>query len=57
MNDQELRNILKFFNMRELSKKAGIGYSTLKNFSSGYSETMKPELKDRVIRAINSIKL
>lgn len=57
MENQKLRETLKLFNMRELSKKAGIGYSTLKNFSSGYSESLKPELKERVIQTINSIKI
>lgn len=57
MNNEKLRSTLKLFNMHELAKLSGVGYSTLKNFSSGYRENLSPETKDKIVRAINSIRL
>ena len=57
MKNEELREILKLFNMHELPKLSGVGYSTLKNFSSGYRENLSRQTQEKVITAINSIKL
>lgn len=57
MTDNQLREILKLFNMRALSKKAGIGYSTLKNFSSGYKESLSANQRELLVNTINSIKI
>lgn len=57
IQNHKLRELLKLFNMHELAKLSGVGYSTLKNFSSGYRENMTPEAKEKIIDAINSIKL
>lgn len=57
MSSEKLREVLKLFNMHELAKKSGVGYSTLKNFSSGYREQLSQQTEERLIKTINSIKL
>ena len=44
-------------NMHELAKLSGVGYSTLKNFSSGYRENLTVEAHNKVVRAIKSIQV
>ena len=56
MSNEQFRELLKLFNMHELAKLSGVGYSTLKNFSSGYRENISRETKEKVIEAINSLK-
>lgn len=57
MQSNELREKLKLFNMHELAKLSGVGYSTLKNFSSGYRENLTVEAHNKVVRAIKSIQV
>lgn len=57
ITNEQLRDMLKLFNMHELAKLSGVGYSTLKNFSSGYRENISRETKDKIVEAINSIKI
>ena len=59
-NEEALREMLKFYNVRMVSEMAKLNYSTLRNFTNGY----RPKLTDEdyvivvnAIEKINDVKL
>ena len=51
----DLRQVLKYMNMRTVSEKAGISYDVLRNYNCGRKEHLTDEEFNKVVEAIKSV--
>ena len=54
-NEEALREMLKFYNVRMVSEMAKLNYPTLRNFTNGYRPKLTDENYVKVVNAIEKI--